>query len=56
MEKATPGLVGTYQGAMQNMGRVGVRAAHILSTLIMNGRAACDLPRQGDRLKIVVAG
>lgn len=43
MEKATPGFVGTYQGAMQDMGRVGVRAAHIPATHLMNGRAAGDL-------------
>jgi hypothetical protein len=39
---------------MQDMGRVGVRAARIPATLIMNGRAA--LQRPGDQLKIVVAG
>ena len=56
MEKATPGFVGTYQGAVQDMGRVGMRAAHTPATQIMNGRAAGALTRQGDRMKIVVAG
>ena len=45
-----PTFIATYQGTIQDLGRVRLRAAHI----VMNTHAIADEPRPGERLKVVV--